>query len=373
MKQSPLKTRIIFAAAVFALLIVFGFVLYPRDTNQPEYIFDKRYDIELSDVEKARAPLARSNQDADKTERPSAEGQPEAASTEEKPAVDPAEIFSEGLINAHTTLKYFKHLEHRFREATGLGEHFEKVRSFLFENFSEAQARTLFATYKKYLQCKMDLLEEFRNFSGAQSPEKAVDILKRIQSFRRQRLGEQLADKLYGAEVKAQEYALRRADIVNDEALYGAEKEKRLKQLNRAMWGDEAAAVEQRPNPYNRYREKLKIYRKDLAEMNSEAEKQEQINKFRKKFFEPETVARLKSVDRQMAEAETREKQYRQQARDIRDNAELDKQEKEEKIRMLQEKTFGEAADDFRRRESIRKGREQFIRENRGTAPTIAE
>jgi len=248
------------------------------------------------------------------------------------------------------------------------------MNKFLFSNFSEKEARTLFDTYKQHLQCKMDLMAEFKNFTSAQTPEEAIATLKRIQSFRRQRLGKELADKLYGAQVKAKEYAIRRSAIINDETLYGAEKEKRLDRLNEDMWGDEAAEMEQqRTSAYNRYQEKLKMYKKDLAEMESEAKKQEKINSFRKQFFKPETVERLNAIDRRMAEKETREQNYREKAKQIRDNTELDKTQKKEKIRELQQKTFGENAEAFRRREDIRQSRKEFIRENKDNAPVIDE
>ncbi len=373
MKQGTGKKRLVFASAAFALLIVFGFLLYPYESNQPEYIFDKQYDIGPSDVEKSHSALARLDENADTAKQKQA-GRKNDTDTDTAPSVDLKQIFSEGLINAHTTIKYFKHLEHKFRKSAGLGQHFEKVKEFLFSNFSEKEARTLFDTYKQHLQCKMDLMAEFKNFTSAQTPEEAIATLKRIQSFRRQRLGKELADKLYGAQVKAKEYAIRRSAIINDETLYGAEKEKRLDRLNEDMWGDEAAEMEQqRTSAYNRYQEKLKMYKKDLAEMESEAKKQEKINSFRKQFFKPETVERLNAIDRRMAEKETREQNYREKAKQIRDNTELDKTQKKEKIRELQQKTFGENAEAFRRREDIRQSRKEFIRENKDNAPVIDE
>ncbi|MGM0452066.1 MAG: lipase secretion chaperone [Thermodesulfobacteriota bacterium] len=369
MKPWPVKKRFIFASTVFALLIVCGFLLYPYESDQPEYIFDKQYDIDLSDVEKSNSALARRSESNDTEKQKQLSRKNDA--DEDVASVDMEQIFSDGLINAHTTIKYFKHLEHKFRKSTGLGEHLEKVKEFLFSNFSEKEARTLFDTYKQHLQCKMDLMEEFKSFTGARNAGEAIATLKRIQSYRRQQLGEELADKLYGAQVKAKEYALRRSAIITDETLYGAEKEKRLNQLNKDMWGDEAADVDERTRPYNRYQEKLKIYRKDLAEMDSEAKKQEKINSFRKQFFEPKTVERLNAIDRRMAEKETREQKYQQKAEQIRDNAELDKTQKKEKIRQLQQETFGEDAEAFRRREDIRKNRKEFIRENQDNAPVV--
>jgi lipase chaperone LimK len=355
-------------AAIFTavlLLFLFGYWLYPKDTGQPEYIFDKSYDIELADVHKSREhidfdELANNSSDA---APPSSTQQTDDAEAMEAPpedGIDLRALFSEGLINSYTTLKFFKHLEHKFRKSTTLGEHFDSVKQYLFSEFSETEARKLFNTYKEYLQCEMDLLEEYKHFSGVQTPEEAIDMLKQIQAFRRQRLGKELADRLFGTDVKAKEYAFRRAAIVRDNTLYGREKEERLAELNKDMWGDESAAVDAHRNAYNQYQETLQIYQKDLDEAASEAARQKKLRQLREEHFSPEVVAKFEEIDQQMDEAAEREKTYREQAGAIESNEALSEAEKEKRIRNLQSEVFGEDAAAFRRREAIRKGREEM-------------
>ena len=355
-------------AAIFTavlLLFLFGYWLYPKDTGQPEYIFDKSYDIELADVHKSREHIdfdELANNLSDAAPPASTQQTDDAAATEapSEDGIDLRALFSEGLINSYTTLKFFKHLEHKFRKSTTLGEHFDSVKQYLFSEFSETEARKLFNTYKEYLQCEMDLLEEYKHFSGVQTPEEAIDMLKQIQTFRRQRLGKELADKLFGTDVKAKEYAFRRAAIVRDNTLYGREKEERLAELNKDMWGDESAAVDAHRNAYNQYQETLQIYQKDLDEAASEAARQKKLRQLREEHFSPEVVAKFEEIDQQMDEAAEREKTYREQAGAIESNEALSEAEKEKRIQNLQSEVFGEDADAFRRREAIRKGREEM-------------
>ncbi|MBC2715668.1 MAG: lipase chaperone [Desulfobacteraceae bacterium] len=350
---------------IFILLFLIGYWFFPKEKEQTEYIFDKSYNISLEDVKKARKSLPRNELTPDSTSlnsTPDESGQ--NAVDQRDPGLDLREIFGEGLINSYTTLKYFKHLEHLFRKSSTLGEHFDEVKKYLFAEFSEAEAWTLFETYKKYLQCEMDLIEEFRNLTSAKSTEEAIDTLKQIQEFRRDRLGVELADKLFGADVKAKEYALRRADIVGNDVLYGEDKEKLLKQLNKDMWGEDADAIEKHPNDYNRYKEKLLIYEKDLEEIESEAMRQARIKEYRTEFFTPEVVKRLDEVDQQIADEKQNEIDYRDKQKKILENTGLTEEIKNKKIEALQNKMFGKEADAFRRRETMRLELEKMIQEN---------
>jgi len=359
-------------AAVLAaglLVFLFGYWLFPKDSGQPEYIFDKSYGIELADVHKSREHIDFNNMETDQSaaSQPAAPQPADDAQVMEAPpenGVDLRALFAEGLINSYTTLKFFKHLEHKFRKSATLGEHFDSVKQYLFSEFSDEEARKLFDTYKEYLQCEMDLLEEYKHFSGVQTPEEAIDMLKQIQAFRRQRLGRELADKLFGTDVKAKEYAFRRAAIVRSDTLYGAEKEEQLAELNKDMWGDESAEVDAHRNAYNQYQETLQIYQKDLNEAASEDTRQAKLRKLRAKHFSPEVVAEFEKIDQQREAAAEREKNYRQKAQAIESNEALSDTEKEKRIQNLQTEVFGKDADAFRRREAIRKGREKIKKES---------
>ncbi len=359
--------KIIAIIGIFVLLFILGYWLFPKENEQPEYIFDKSYNISLDDVKKSRRALAHKSETKNPASSEAAKfkfGSDSEDATSQDASLDLKKIFAQGLINSYTTMKYFKHLEHLFRKSSTLGEHFDQVKKYLFSEFSASEAQELFETYKKYLTCEMDLLEEFRNLTSAKSTQEAIETLKQIQEFRRDRLGVELADKLFGADVKAKEYAFRRADIVGNDSLYGREKEEQLKKLNQDMWGEDADAVEDHPNNYNRYKEKIRIYKKDFEEMASDQLRREKDIEFRNEFFTPEVVKRLEDVDRQIAAEKQNELDYREKEKQILEDKKLSEEKRSAQIQTLQNEMFGDEADAFRRRETMRLELERLKKEH---------
>jgi lipase chaperone LimK len=245
-----------------------------------------------------------------------------------------------------------------FRKSATIEEHLEWVKKHLFSEFSETEAQQLFDTYKKYLECEIALLEQYRHLSNVKSMDEAIEMLKKIQEFRRSRLGNDLADKLFGADVKAKEYAFRRADIVGNDDLYGKEKEDLLKKLNDDMWGNDADAVEKfepdTPIAWQRFNEKQEIYKKDLDELSSKDAREAKVREYRTDFFSPEVVKRLEAVDHQIATEEQTETAYRDKEKAIFEDRSIPEDEKNQRLKTLQDQTFGDDADAFRRRETMR-------------------
>jgi len=363
--------KIIAAIGILSMLFLMGYWLYPSEKKGTEYIFDKSYKISLEDVKKARMPLPGTNvaQGFGSDTATESNNVQDASENQEKElsASDLKKIFSEGLINSHTTLKYFKHLEYLFRKSTTLGEHLEKVKNYLFSQFPETEAQQLYDTYKKYLECEMALMDEYKNLSSVKSMSAALETLKKIQDFRRARLGDELADKLFGADVKAKEYAFRRADIVSNKDLYGKEKEDQLKKLDEDMWGDESKDVEafkpDTPAAWQRFNEKQEIYKKDLDEISSPEAREEKIKEYRTAFFSPEVVKRLDAVDQQIAGEKQNEAQYRDKEKTIMEDNSITDDQKNQKIKKLQDQMFGKGADAFRRRETMRTDLEKMMKE----------
>jgi lipase chaperone LimK len=187
--------------------------------------------------------------------------------------------------------------------------------------------------------------------------EDAVDFLHKIQDYRREFFGRDVADVLFGASVKAEEYPMRRSAILGDKNIYGAEKEKKLKQLNEDMWGEEADKVDAYAEPYIRYKEKLAMFEKDFSEMN-EDEKQVQIRAIREEIFTKNQVKRLEDVDKVIADDKKKEDDYNASESEITSDPSLDKVEKEKRVQELQNQMFGEDADAFRRRLTIQRASE---------------
>jgi lipase chaperone LimK len=363
------KKKIIALSGILILFFLLGYWLYPREkeneyTLAEGYIIDRHHNITLDDITKSRQPLPRqSNEQPDPagTDNLLTDWKPETSG-----GVDIRTIFAEGVINSYTTVKYFKHLEQQFKDSANLNEHLEQVRHYLFSEFSESEAQELFETYRKYIECEIALSEEFRSFGLVRTPEEAIALLKRIQDFRRRHMGEELADLLFGVEVKAQEYVFRRAAIVGDKDMYGPDKEELLKKLNTDMWGPEADAVEHYPNEYTRYQEKLKIYDKDLSEISSDDARLEKIREIREEFFAPDVVQRLNEVDLQIDREARREEMYRQKEEALLENPDLTEEQKTVRVRQLQHEMFGEEAEAFRRSETMRMEREKMMKEYEG-------
>lgn len=369
--MSSSKKRIIAIGGLLFMSMVFLYWVFPRDTTSeygidPGYLYDKSHNITYEDVKKARQPLPRHTRKTEETDGRTAAAPQTATGAVPREEIDIRLLFSEALINSYTTARYFKHLENRFKDSVNLGDHLEQVRQLLFSEFSESEARQLFETYEKYIETEIALADQFRQFGLVRTPEDALEILRQIQEFRRARLGEELADQLFGADVKAREYAFRRAAIVGDADLYGPEKETLLEKLNEDMWGDEAGTVESHPNAYTRYREKLSIYEKDLSETPSEETRLQKIREFRQQFFPPEAVERLEDVDRQIARERQQETLYREKASLLLENPDLTGTDREQKLRQLQDEVFGEQAEAFRRSETMRIEREKMMQEYEG-------
>ncbi len=120
------------------------------------------------------------------------------------------------------------------------------------------------------------------------------------------------------------------------------------------MWGEDAEAVEEQPNDYNRYKEKIMIYKKDLEDIESEEDRQAEIREYRTEFFTPEVVKRLDEVDIKIASEEQNKSDYREKEKKIFENTGLTEETKSKKIEALQSEMFGEEVDSFRRRETMR-------------------
>ncbi|MFP4474592.1 MAG: lipase secretion chaperone [Desulfatibacillaceae bacterium] len=363
------KIAVVVAITVVAVVAVQFYLGTLEDDSG--YIFDKSHNIRLEDVAGARKSVNfTSGRDASASA--DADGLTESNKSSSR-TIKVDEYFAGddrfGVVVDSYTLKYFKHLQSMFEDSRDLEGHLQEVKAYLLSQFPREEAARLFEIYEKYLRTEMELAQQQRNWGAPQSAEDVVAMLRRIQEFRREKLGRELADALYGADVKAREYAVRRGSIVGDDTLYGAEKEEMIGRLNEDMWGDEAEAVNTYPKPYNQYREKLEMYKKDLEELPGEALREERIREFREQYFEPEVVERLEDVDRQIAQEDDLEQQYREKEQEILADQEMPEEQKQEAVQRLQEQTFGDQAEAFRRREAMRQDlerRKQQFGENSG-------
>jgi lipase chaperone LimK len=252
------------------------------------------------------------------------------------------------------TLELFRFLQQRFavKSINELAEHFNKVRGYLDAGFSESDASRLSEMYKKYMECVIELANNPTYRVTTPDPKLLLMMLYKGQSFRRDRLGKETADALFGSEVKEREYLLRRAMVIGDNTLYGKDKESRLQKLKYDMWGSQVISIAEDSNPYNRYQLKLALYQKDLSGLGEE-QRRSKIEEFRKEFFPIEQIKKLREVDDQIAKEKEKMQRYRAAEKRILDSKDLTQKEKDKRTKALQEEFFGKDAETFRRREAI--------------------
>jgi lipase chaperone LimK len=261
--------------------------------------------------------------------------------------------FSESVANAQT-VRFFKSLQWKFREMN-LEDHLKAVHDYLLTIMDPARAEEMFALYRKFTGFEQGLGAAVRKWKQPGTVDEALAYLRNLQDYRRDFFGKELADALWGAEVKIQEYRFRKGQILQDTALTGSQKERKLASLKGDMWGSEGdEAPDGFQKPFDRYTEKLQMYSKDLDGM-PEADKSVKIREFRREYFSDEVVKRLEGVDAELAAEKQKEDDYRKQEFRIQSDVNLTADEKEKKILDLQNETFGDEADAFRRRENIMK------------------
>ena len=237
------RKKMIIAAAL-AIVVIIIITLVMRRNSSEGTIIDESYKIKLKDIELYYKTVDFNEGNID-------------------------DYFANSVINPYT-LKFFLSLDEKFKDSKNLEDHLEKVRQYLFSIMSADDAEKLFAVYKTYMNYQLGLAEKTGEWGSPRTPGEAIEFLQNIQKYRREVFGREAADALFGASVKAQEYPIRRGMIIGDKEMYGADKEKKLQELNKKMWGDEADAVDAYTKPYTRYQEKLQIYEKDLSELPTE-------------------------------------------------------------------------------------------------------
>ena len=268
------------------------------------------------------------------------------------------EYFKDNLVNKYT-LKFFKYLQEKFKDMS-YEQHIEAIRKYLSDSMDAESVEKFLDLYKKFLDYENNLAKYLNNKEDLKTTDDFLNILMKMRKLQVELFGEKNADIIFGASLKAQEYPIRRNGILNDNSLYGKEKEERIRKLNKEMWGTEGDDFEKNRKPYTQYSEKIETYSKDLSEMN-ESEKAIKIKQFREEIFSPEIVQRLEEVDTTMDADKKKEASYLSAYNDIMNNKNLTDNEKKDLVYKLQNNTFGDEADSFRRREDIEAGKNEMI------------
>jgi lipase chaperone LimK len=273
------------------------------------------------------------------------------------------EDFSNDIVNEHT-LNFFMYLDEICKSAVDLADNLGKVSQYLYSVLPPETAGKILNLYETYLNYQIGLQDKLKEWDMPTTPQESLKRLAKLQEYRRTVFGKEIADIIFGASVEAQEYTIRYNAIFYDANLYASQKEQLLRELNNEMWGDELTSDAKVPE-YTRYQEKLQLYRKDIAELRTEEEKQAFLQHLRMEVFSPVQRQRLEAVDRDIADEKMIKEQYFAQERDILNDPNLSEKEREKRRRELQDATFGEEADAFRRRQAIQRGAEEFIKKGK--------
>ena len=245
--------------------------------------------------------------------------------------------FKESLINKYS-VRFFKFLQTNYKD---IGS----IRKYLYELFGYQESEkvdSLIEIYKKYLIYEKRLAEESSR-KKINSSEDFTDRLLRIKKIQVDIFGEKNADILFGETMKTQEYPYRISKIINDNTLYGREKENIIRRYNSEMWGSDADEIEKNKDPHVKYSEKVKIYSKDLNEM-PEMEKNLKLKQFREEFFSAEEIRKFEESDKSNETDRQKELDYQTAYKEIISNKDFSEDEKKNKIIDLQNKTYGEKA-----------------------------
>ncbi|MDA8141643.1 MAG: lipase secretion chaperone [Desulfobacteraceae bacterium] len=328
------------AAVILAVVIALSFTVvlamhrhkslvaqYNKENHVERHIIDKRYKIVLQD-----SKLDYKQEDF----------------SDEKIK----EYFSKGVIDAHT-YNFLQHLDELFSDLAEGEDPFNKVRQYLNARLPADQAKKMFELYSLYVDYQMNLQQRLKDQGLPASPQEALEDLADLQDYRRAVFGQENADMIFGASVEAQEFQIRRNAILYNDALYGAQKEEQLKALGKDMWGAELSAPDAGA-AYSRYQEKLQLYKKDLSEMRTEEERRAFLEHLNLESFDPVQRQALEEAKQATAEENRLKEAYFAKEKEIRNDLYITEHERAQKIKELQDATFGDQADAFRRREAMR-------------------
>ncbi|MBF0117195.1 MAG: hypothetical protein HQK79_00035 [Desulfobacterales bacterium] len=187
----------------------------------------------------------------------------------------------------HNMAEYFRFLQTNIGVATSRNEKTEEIQQHLLSILPKNKAEELFELYEKFTRFEEDAAQKAKEWNMPENADETLELIANMQKYQQEYFGEEIADLLFGGEMKVMEYNARRAGIINDRTTPGLQKEKLLEQLTIDMWGKEAQqAMNENKDPYDILDEKLLVYADDLAAMDP-ATREENIKEFRATYLPP--------------------------------------------------------------------------------------
>jgi hypothetical protein len=349
MQKKKIITVTVIIVSLTIIIIILNHFLR-KDTGQ-ESVSDENYRAQLLKSELSKGWKDISNEDMEKY----------FASNKDFNKQKAKDQFSSAVVN-HDTLNFFQYMDDLFKDSKDLTDNMEKARKYLYSVLPPQQADQMLDLYKTYLNYQIDFQSKLGEWIKAETPEESLGTLSRLQEQRRVVFGREIADIIFGPSEKAEEYSIRRNMILGDNNMYGLEKERKLRILNEAMWGSETMPSEENLTPYARYQEKLQFFNNDLAALRTEEEKEALRQQLQRQTLFPEQIQALADVEIQIAEEKKTNDQYYVREKEILNDPNITQETKDMKIRELQDATFGEEADAFRRGQIMQKAEEQYAK-----------
>ncbi|MBF0202412.1 MAG: hypothetical protein HQK66_14110 [Desulfamplus sp.] len=257
--------------------------------------------------------------------------------------------FDIALVDA-TLREYMHSLYFDYRDSKDREEFMENIRKRLLGEFSHETAMKLIKIYEAYIDCELSIQEQIPAFGTPSNEADFLVIQNEIFTFRKNALGDELADRLFGDEYYRSIFKIMGKKIYDNDSLYGAEKEMQLKQLAAEIYGNDSGREPFDKTGESLYREKLLLYKKDMAEMN-QAQRKQLIREFRKEYLSMEEIEAIEAAEDNLEISSQRDRNYDIFKNDILADPFLDADEKQEKIYELQQQIYGDMADEIRRAE----------------------
>lgn len=251
------------------------------------------------------------------------------------------------------------------RDAKDRDEFMARVKDRLFSEFPPKTAQKLLDMVASYVDCELSLQEMLAGFDTPKSEEEMIRMQNEIFDFRKTQMGEELAEKLFGEEHRLVLYKIRSRAVFGDESLYGREKETRLEALTEEIYGDAKDGYMTDKTGESRFQEKMLLYKKDLDEMSPDAKKA-RIREWRSEYLPEEDIIKIEAAEAQAEASARRDQDYTEARNAIMNDAGLKDEEKEQQIRQLQDRMYGDMAESVRQGEAFSREHNENMRQSLG-------
>lgn len=232
-----------------------------------------------------------------------------------------------------------------------------RIRQFLMQKFPPPGNEALTEMFRNYLNYEEAM-------ARLQLPEdmSLADRYKLIREKRREIFGVDDAKLLFGLEEAKFDYNrelprfMEQSQNMNGDARIAA-----YESMRKKVYGDYYAAVVAREPPFDRYSTEIELRDRDLAALDAD-KRSAALQDMRTQYFGEAGAERMAAVDRMLAEEKERASAYEKaEAEFLAQNASLNPEERERKLRDLRVRLLGEEeAAAYERREAYRKTMEKM-------------